>query len=754
MGSRSDRPKKARTAVESRADGLGVTVRVPSSPAFGEADLSNCEREQIQFAGSIQGHGALLVLREPELVIVQTSANAAEFLDLEIDLLGLSLTELPGDLALRLAPHLSDPLRGVPRAIRCRIGRPAADFDCLVHRPADGGLIVEIERAGPSVDLARHVERAVQTILGASTLRALCDETARLFKRLTGYDRVMVYRFDDRGHGEVFAERKEAHLEAYLGNHYPASDIPQIARRLYERNRVRVLVDVASQPVPLQPRLSPISDAELDMSMCFLRSMSPIHIQYLQNMGVAATLVVSLMVGGKLWGLIACHHYVPRFVHFEVRAVCELLAEAIGTRIAALESFVQAQAELVVRRLEQRLIDAISRHGDWKAALFDGSQTLLHPVSATGAALLFEDQVHTVGDVPGTQELRLLGDWLDRKAREQGGVIATDSLSLEEPLFDSIRAVASGVLATRVSSTPGEHLIWFRPERIRTVTWGGDPLKAVVVGNSPSELSPRRSFAQWHQLVEKTSQAWTQPDIVAARLIGETVADVVLQFRSVRMLIARHQLEQVSREVVGADQPVVISDLRGGVLLVNEAFERLIAGRHPPLKRVDDLPALFVDGGGTRRSLGSLLGDGGPWRGPWRGEIALDLPGGAPIPLLVRVDPVQVSRDKVLGYVILFTDITERKAAEAARRQFQEGIIERQRVTNVRLDSKADLAFQNLLSPIVENAQLAAMEITDGVDLARMPEMLQSVHASVSRTAEVLEYLLWHSSLADKKKRG
>ena len=168
---------------------------------------------------------------------------------------------------------------------------------------------------------------------------------------------------------------------------------------------MRVLVDVDYDPSPLMPRLSPLSGRDLDMSLCFLRSPSPIHVQYLKNMGVCATLVVSLVVGGRLWGLISCHHYVPRFVYFEVRAVCELLAEAIATRIAALESFVQAQSELTVRRLEQRMIEAISREGDWRGALFDSSQSLLQPVGASGAALLYEGQVLSTGEVPGTQQI-------------------------------------------------------------------------------------------------------------------------------------------------------------------------------------------------------------------------------------------------------------------------------------------------------------------------------------------------------------
>ena len=157
-------------------------------------------------------------------------------------------------------------------------------------RPPAGGLIIELERAGPSVELTKQIASALEKIRTASSLRTLCDEAAMLFQNRTGYDRVMVYRFDDEGHGEVFSERRKPDLEAYLGNRYPATDIPQIARRLYERTRVRVLVDVNYVPVPLQPRLSPLTGRDLDMSLCFLRSMSPIHLQYLKNMGVGATL--------------------------------------------------------------------------------------------------------------------------------------------------------------------------------------------------------------------------------------------------------------------------------------------------------------------------------------------------------------------------------------------------------------------------------------------------------------------------------
>lgn len=711
-----------------------------STPAFGQADLSNCEREQIHLAGSIQPHGALLVVRESDHVVVQASANASAFLGLGEDVLGRALDDVEGDLAACIRPHLNEPLHMIPMAVRCRVGDPPAEFDGLLHRPRGGGLLIELERAGPPVDLHADVEEALQRILASSSLQTLCDDTARIFKDLTGYDRVMVYRFDEDGHGEIFAECKEPGIESLLGNRYPASDIPHIARQLYVQNRVRVLFDVEYAPVPLEPRLSPITGQDLDMSLCLLRSMSPIHIQYLKNMGVAATLVVSLVVGGRLWGLIACHHYTPRFVHYELRTLCDLLAENVATRIAALESFARAQADLAVRRLEQRMIEAVSRDGDWRSALFDSPQSLLQPLNASGAALLFEGEVLTAGEVPGTHELRDIGAWLDQQPRAP--VIATASLASDNPLFAPLVPVASGLIAAPVSNAPGEYLIWLRPERVRTLTWGGNPFKPVVVGDDPSELSPRSSFAKWHQLVEGTAEPWTPTDLSAARLIGETVADVVLQFRSVRMLIAQDQLERVSRQVRLSGHPVVIADAGGRILLTNEAFERLLRAGHSHLHWVEDLPTLFAEPAEVRRNLQGLLRD----RRTWRGEVRLESKLGETRPLMVRADPVLASRERVLGFVLLFTDLTERKVAEAARRRFQEGIIERHRMMPVRLDAETDPVYRNLLSSVVGNAELAALEITDGLEVAQIPEQLESVRGSVTRTAELLEHLIWHAT--------
>lgn len=717
-----------------------MTGAAPLAPAFGEADLSNCEREPIHLAGSIQPHGALLVVREPDLLVLQASANAAGFLGLEGPLPGRSLAALSADLAEQVRARLDQPLDRLSVVLRRPVWIDGRPLDVVLHRPPEAGLVLEFERPGPPVDLAHHVETATSAILACTSLKSLAEETTRIFKDLTGYDRVMVYRFDAEGHGEVFAERREPGLEPYLGNRYPASDIPQIARRLYERNRIRVLVDVDAERVPIEPRLSPLTGRDLDMSLCFLRSISPIHIRYLKNMGVAATLVASLVVGGRLWGLIACHHYEPRRVAYEVRAVCELLAETVATRIAALESFLQAQAELSVRRLEQRMHEAIAREGDWRSALFEGASPLLQPVGATGAALLLDGQVSSVGEVPGTAELRAIGAWLDRRRSE--GVVATASLGLDEPAFEPLRASASGLLAVSVSALPGEWLLWFRPERVRTVTWGGNPFKPVEVGDSPEDLSPRRSFAKWHQLVQGTADPWSPADLAAARLIGDTLRDLVLQFRAVRLLIAQDQLDQIGRQVDTAEQAVLIADAQGRILMANRGLHALFGGDQQPPRRLDELPARLADPDAARLGLRELVED----RRTWRAEIQLPRLGGEPLLLSVRADPVLVPPGRLLGFVLMFSDLSGERTAQAARHRLQADILERHRLVASRLESEADLLFRRLLQAIVGNAQLAALEITDGADLARVSDMLESVRASLGRATALLEQIVAHTS--------
>lgn len=708
----------------------------PEIPGFGSADLSNCEREQIHLAASIQPHGALLILHETDLGVLQASANAAQYLGLrDKDPRGLSLADVSRDLARQLAQRLDATIDDMPVPFRCRLNDDPRSFDALVHRMPEEGIAVEFEHALPTPDLTAFMQSAIQTIVTSLTLRELCDDTARVFKDLSGYDRVMIYRFDEDGHGEVFAERKEAHLEAFQGNRYPASDIPRIARKLYERNRIRVLVDVEYAAVDLVPRVSPLTGRDVDMSMCVLRSVSPIHVQYLKNMGVRATLVVSLMVGGNLWGLISCHHYEPRNISFETKSVCELLAETMATRIAALESFAYSEAELAVRRLEARIVESIARDGDWKTGLFDRSQAILAPLRASGAALCFEGQILTTGEVPGTPEIRDIARWLDEQPWSR--LYQTNALGLDEPAFSGLTAVAAGLLCVPISRSRGEYLMWFRAEQKHTVTWGGNPFKPVEVGSDPRDLSPRRSFSQWHQVVEGTSDKWSRTDQAAARMIAESIEDMVYQYRAVRMLIAQDQLVTVSRDVRNAQQPVVVADDMGQVLMANEAFRALMGGSARGLLRLADFPRHFENPDQMEGMLRELR-DGGR---SWRGEVVLKAADGRTTALLLRADPVLSPGQRILGFVLIFADLTERNTVDAFRRRFQDDILSLLHSRRVDQGMDGNPAYRNLLSSVAANGRLAVMEIADNVEVNTVPGMLNGVGDSVARTAKLLECL-------------
>ncbi len=714
-----------------------------AQPSFGDADLSNCESEQIHLAGSIQPHGALLLLDETGTTILQASINAAAFLGLDVEPVGRALTALPGTVAARIAAHLAAPQHRRAVAVRGTIGEPPTAIDALVHRPPDGGVMVELEKAGPAVRLRDEVEAATQQILDAHSLQALADGTAGLIERLTGYDRVMVYRFDELGHGQVFAEVRKDGLEAFLGNRYPASDIPQIARRLYLQNRIRLLVDVDYAPQGLTPRLNPLTGRELDMSLCGLRSMSPIHLQYLRNMGVKATMVISLVVGGELWGLIACHHCSPLFVPFETRALCEIVGELVATRIAALDSVVQTQSELIVRRLETRMVDAIARDGDWRTAVFADPRAILDTVSASGAALVKDGQVRTIGDVPASGAIRDLVAWLDERPREP--LIATAALGRDAPSLAHLVPDAAGVLAVPVAAEPGQYLLWFRPERVKTVTWGGDPNKPVIVGTDPRQLSPRLSFAQWHQVVEGTSDPWTHADRSTAKLIGKTITDVVGHFRSVRMLIAHDQLATITEEMRRSRLPVIVADGSGRLILTNEAFAALLQPWQSLPQSLEDLPQLFAEPMLLTRQFQDLLRAGKPCKG----EAVLVEGSGRDAAVAFRAEPVFAGLDRLLGFIVQFDAIADRKAAEAARARFQDAMIDRRLPRTNQLGEGGDGDYQAALSGVVENAQLAALEITYGLDADGMGRMLEGVRASVARTADLLEHLIWHGSGVD-----
>ncbi len=716
------------------------------SPPFGQADLTNCERELIQLAGSIQPHGLLLVLDRVEGVITQASANAAEILGLRVALIGSRLADLHGDLAQRVRECITGFDLTEPRALRCHTqsGDTVRHWEGALHCIEPNRLIVELETASPSATftvahdqglLLQLVGQSVQRLSNAASIGVLADTAVLSVRELIGYDRVMVYKFDALGHGKVISEARDPRLESLLGQQYPASDIPQRARELYLRNRVRVLVDVHYQPSVLETEAQPDDASPLDLSMSFLRSMSPLHLQYLKNMGVTATLVVSLVREGKLWGLIAAHHYSPRNVRFAVRAACDLLAEVMSTRIAAIENYAHAQVAVMVRRLEQRLIEATSTEGDWRLALLRNPRTLLQPLEATGAALFTDGEILTTGEVPSTPELRELLHWID--GQKFDALFSCSSVAKANPMLDSLTPTASGVMAVKLSTKRPEYLMWFRKEQLLTITWGGDPSKPMVNDN-PLELSPRRSFAAWSELVRSTALAWTSAELALGRAIGAALVDIIVQVHAVRLLIAEHQLAGIRNTVQSSGEAVVIADAAGRLLFCNPAFSALTGRNEDAMTHLQEIALLFTEPQRMRHTLTALESG----QQPWRGEMTLAHDLEAALPVAVRAEMVPGRDGKMLGFIVTLFDLRDSKRAAAARRHLEESmqLAAHGRGPDERSDDTARGADE-VIGAILTNASLAAMDIADGSIGTPVAALLEELETSTQRAASLYEQI-------------
>jgi light-regulated signal transduction histidine kinase (bacteriophytochrome) len=710
------------------------------SPAFGQADMTNCERERIQFAGSIQPHGLLLVLQAPQLRIVQASRSAGRWLGRPLDWLLLNdLHQLGGDAAGRVESLSAEHDLREPHPLHCSVGD--ALFEGAVHRIAPDMLVLELEPVDPppslssvTVDGALLVERLgalVQRISEASSIGTLADGVVQELRDLVGYDRVMAYRFDPDGHGKIIAEACDPRLDSLLGHRYPASDIPQQARELYLRNRVRVLVDVHYEPSPLVPHLMPGQAAgpggELDMSLCYLRSMSPLHLQYLKNMGVTATLVISLVRERRLWGLIACHHYQPRNLAYAVRAACELVGEAVSTRLAAIENYARAQVAIQVRRLEQRLVEATSTEGDWRLALFRNPRTLLHPLDATGAVLFHDGEVLTCGEVPSTPELRALRSWVEEQPGD--GPVSTASIGKARESLASLTPTASGVLAIRLSSTRPDYLVWLRKEQLQSYTWAGDPTKPVL-DNDPLKLSPRRSFAAWSEIVRGTSAPWTPAEIALATAFGDALIDIIVQVHAVRLLIAEHQLHHVRSMVADSKEPVAVAAEAGGAFYGNAAFFKLARREAQACPSLDALVALFDAPEAMRQLIAQVRIE----QRSWRGETALRMDDGGSLAVSLRIEPVPARDGTMLGLIFIFGDLTDMRLAREARRHLEESL---SRVGRGMSASETG----DLIGAIIANAGLAAMDIADGGATPTVAPLLQEVEVATARATTLYGHI-------------
>lgn len=511
-----------------------------------QVDLTTCDKEPIHIPGRIQPHGMLIVLSDPDLTIVQISTNSDEYAHRPArELLGQPLS------ALLLQTHV-DELRYLLAnedvhdnpiyvwTLPLLDGGPL--FDGVVHE-RQGVIVLELEVVRPPAAAPKDFYRLVKTMIGriqrAPTFEDFCQTTANEVRALTGFDRVMVYQFDEDGHGSVIAEAKSNALDPFLGLHYPASDIPRQARVLYTLNWLRLIPDISYFAVDIVPTLRPDTGAPIDLSYAHLRSVSPIHVEYLQNMGVGASMSISLVKDGELWGLIACHHNAPRHIPYEVRTACEFLAQAVSLQLSAKQTSVEYEYRLRLNSVGADLIERLALADSWHEALRHGEPSIMDLIDAGGVAICTEGNCTLFGSTPTVEDIQQLTEWLVRQPEQE--IIVTDSLARDYPPLAHCNSTASGIMALPITPELGEYIIWFRPEVLQAVNWAGEPTKAVEVTEGGMRLSPRKSFESWKETVRLRSLPWKPVEREAALNLRNAVVAMILR--------RANELEQLNREL-------------------------------------------------------------------------------------------------------------------------------------------------------------------------------------------------------------
>jgi chemotaxis family two-component system sensor kinase Cph1 len=637
---------------------------VKDAPIFDHAapNLTDCDREPIHIPGSIQPHGLLLVVGRNSLEIVYGAGDIEGLLG-HNNWLGSSLGALLGDdLAGRIG-RMTDSTAASAYIGQHRLADGRV-FDVSTH-PASAYLLVELE-PGPDTSVPVAVvmgtlEAAGRSFERTSNLRGLCERAARAFAGITGYDRVMIYRFLDDDAGVVVAEHAAEGQASFLNHHFPSSDIPRQARALYVRNLVRVIPDITYRPAPLRPAWA--EAVALDMSDCALRSVSPVHLRYLANMGVAASASVSIVKDGALWGLVACHHSTPRNLPYEVRAACRALAGGLSRQIKAREEADDYRERIRLRSFEDEVLRSFAGEVSFDEGVDDAAPRLRRMLDADGLAVVRGGRLTLDGECPGEAAVRAMAGWLVDSAVVEP--FATDRWSEIDPRTLPFRDLASGVLAVTISADEPFILMWFRAEHLQVVNWAGNPHKAVN-GEGVGALTPRASFEAWIETVAGRARPWTPADVeTASRLraalletrysrrlkelnarLTETLADRegLLQQKDFLIKEVNHRIQN-SLQLVGsflALQARASADERVKASL-KEAQRRLtaVALVHRRLYRADQVESVDL-----ARYLEELIGEMQASMGEeWTGQIQ------------VTLAPVSVATDRAVTLGLVLTEL-------------------------------------------------------------------------------------------------
>jgi two-component system, chemotaxis family, sensor kinase Cph1 len=509
--------------------------------------------DRLHIPGSIQPHGVLLAL-SPQLEILQVSNNTQEHVGQKPeDLLGqplsilLSATQL-GSLQ-KVLQQQEDAVTSLKLSILTCEGEKY--FDGIVSMTGQI-CILELEPINsltPMSFLNSHAltSRAISKMQKTPNFTDFVQLVASEVRKITEFDRVMVYQFDSSGAGIVIAEDKREDLSPLLGLHYPATDIPSEARALYTRNSLRFIPNFDAQSVSLIPVNNPQTQQALDLSSAVLRSVHPCCVEYHQNMGVSALLVVPLIREQTLWGLISCHHQTVKYVTWEVRKICEFLGQIMLSELIHKVSQSEFDYEVKLKSLQTEFIESISQADNFREALIFPEPRLLDLVNAKGSAVCLDNDITLVGTTPSLEEVLTLIQWADTQINDN--LFSTNSLPRLFSEAVAFKEAASGLLLLRISKVRRYYILWFRPEVIQTVTWAGNPNESVEVGmNGDVTLSPRKSFEKWQETVRLTSLPWKSCELNSALALRNAIVGIVIS-KADELAKINDELEQSNREL-------------------------------------------------------------------------------------------------------------------------------------------------------------------------------------------------------------
>ncbi|WP_422369962.1 HWE histidine kinase domain-containing protein [Hoeflea sp.] len=569
-----------------------------------KTDLTNCDVEPIHIPGSIQPHGCLLACDETATEIVRYSENAPSMLGLESPPAGQKLNAIVGrELSHGIRNALTRSRDGGGSSLLFGMTGPnGRRFDIAVHR-FNGAAIIEFEPA--EHDVAEPLELS-RTMLGRiasiTSTEKLVANSVRLLQAMLDYDRVMIYQFEPDDSGQVIGEAKRGNLESFKGQYFPATDIPQQARELYLKNPIRIISDAHFKPIPVVPVLDD-SGEPLDLSFAHLRSVSPIHCEYLRNMGVGASMSISIIIDGTLWGLIACHHYGPRTLSMAERVAAELFGEFFSLHLNALRHKQSLDASASARAALDGLLQQAVQVQDINALLRSRLSEFARLIPADGVAMWLDGKLTVTGTTPSENQIRELARFATTVA--EGRIWCTHRLSEVVDGAEAYSDQASGMLVVPLSQRPGDYVMYFRREVVQTLNWAGNPEKSYETGPLGDRLTPRKSFAIWKETVRRQSKPWTEEErqfgeAARAALVGVILehSELLADERSkaeVRQRMLNQELNHRVKNILAVIKSLVTHPTGKGETL--ETYVEALRGRIQALSVAHD-QVIRGDGGG------------------------------------------------------------------------------------------------------------------------------------------------------------